>query len=104
LTSRGVVIRIILYKEPALLANNSAYTQTTLEKIDPMRVKVIRHPDTVVPFLWSHHEKLLIIDETVAFAGGFDICYGRYDTCDHAIFDYAGNMYPGIEYTNERKQ
>ena len=29
-------------------------------------------------FLWSHHEKLCIIDQCVAFVGGIDLCAGRY--------------------------
>jgi phospholipase D1/2 len=34
--------------------------------------------------------------------GGFDICYGRYDTFGHLIFEYDNNFYPGIEYNNQR--
>jgi phospholipase D1/2 len=27
---------------------------------------------------WAHHEKLCLIDGTVAFMGGLDLCYGRW--------------------------
>jgi phospholipase D1/2 len=28
-------------------------------------------------FYWAHHEKLCVIDETIAFMGGLDACFGR---------------------------
>ena len=42
----------------------------------------MRHPDHFPgtgTFFWAHHEKLLIIDQLIAFVGGVDLCYGRYD-------------------------
>lgn len=41
--------------------------------------------DTVL--FWAHHEKLCLIDGHVAFMGGLDLCYGRWDTNQHAIAD-----------------
>ena len=43
--------------------------------------KVIRHPQHTPGgvFLWSHHEKCVLIDQTVAFMGGIDLCFGRWD-------------------------
>jgi phospholipase D1/2 len=45
--------------------------------------KVIRHPDHYPGgggvFLWSHHEKTVIIDQKIAFVGGIDLCFGRWD-------------------------
>ncbi len=35
--------------------------------------------------MWSHHEKAVIIDQKIAFLGGLDLCYGRYDDSDHLI-------------------
>lgn len=29
--------------------------------------------------LWSHHEKSVVIDQRVAYVGGVDLCYGRFD-------------------------
>lgn len=34
--------------------------------------------------------------------GGFDICYGRYDSQSHPIDNNSVEMYPGIEYNNAR--
>ncbi len=46
--------------------------------------QVLRHPDRVGAdvndFLWAHHEKLVVVDQVIAFVGGIDLCYGRWDT------------------------
>lgn len=31
----------------------------------------------------SHHQKVVVIDDTVAFIGGLDLTRGRWDSCDH---------------------
>jgi phospholipase D1/2 len=40
--------------------------------------------DDVILF-WAHHEKLCIIDGKMAFMGGLDACFGRWDTNQHPI-------------------
>ena len=55
-----------------------------------------------MPKLWSHHEKIVVIDQTVAFLGGLDLCYGRYDTNKHPVDKSDPTMYPGIDYNNVR--
>ena len=44
-------------------------------------IKVLRHPEHTPSgvFLWSHHEKMVVIDQSVAFLGGIDLCFGRWD-------------------------
>lgn len=39
--------------------------------------------------LWAHHEKIVIIDQVVAFVGGIDLCYGRWDDQQHKLTDNA---------------
>ncbi|TLD16204.1 uncharacterized protein PgNI_01688 [Pyricularia grisea] len=56
---------------------------------------------------WAHHEKLLIVDNHVAFMGGLDMCFGRYDTNSHPIADvHPGDLekivFPGQDYNNAR--
>lgn len=29
--------------------------------------------------MWSHHDKMVVIDQKIAFVGGIDLCYGRWD-------------------------
>lgn len=48
-------------------------------------MQVLRHPDhaRVGVFLWAHHEKIVVVDQTYAFLGGLDLCYGRWDDHEH---------------------
>lgn len=39
-------------------------------------------------FLWAHHEKLVVIDQTYAFVGGIDLCFGRWDDGNHRLADW----------------
>lgn len=52
-------------------------------------LQVIRHPDHVssTVYLWAHHEKIVVIDQSVAFVGGIDLAYGRWDDIEHRLTD-----------------
>lgn len=45
------------------------------------------------------HEKMCVIDEAVAFMGGLDLCFGRWDTPQHIVVDDADDpgerIWPG---------
>jgi phosphatidylserine/phosphatidylglycerophosphate/cardiolipin synthase-like enzyme/uncharacterized membrane protein YdjX (TVP38/TMEM64 family) len=43
--------------------------------------------DSTHPVAGSHHQKLVIIDDKVAFMGGMDVTHGRWDTCEHRAVD-----------------
>ena len=48
----------------------------------------MRHPNHVlIPLLWSHHEKMVVIDNKIGYIGGLDLCWGRFDTKEHLIID-----------------
>ncbi len=51
--------------------------------------QVIRHPDHMpsTALLWAHHEKLVVIDQSLAFLGGIDLAYGRWDDSQHRLTD-----------------
>jgi phospholipase D1/2 len=56
---------------------------------------------------WAHHEKLCLIDGRVAFMGGLDLCFGRWDTNQHSIADAHPSdlsliAVPGQDYNNAR--
>jgi len=38
-------------------------------------------------YLWSHHEKLVVVDQACAFVGGIDLCAGRWDDKNYWLFD-----------------
>jgi hypothetical protein len=47
-----------------------------------------------------------VIDCRLAFIGGLDLCFGRYDSRTHQLADYhpsgAGTIWPGQDYSNPR--
>ena len=107
LANKGVKINILLFCEVKLaLAINSLYAKTVLNKLHE-NIKVTRHPKGTSSILWSHHEKLVIIDQKIAFVGGLDLCWGRYDTNQHPIVEEENKThiyyYPGSDYINERQ-
>ncbi|OQR95669.1 phospholipase D2-like [Thraustotheca clavata] len=101
---RGVEVFILVYKEHRMfLPNDSLFTKNHLNTLHP-RIHVLRHPDFVlIPQYWSHHEKIVVIDQQVAFVGGLDICLGRYDTHAHPLADTSKNpLFVGKDYSNPR--
>uniref|UniRef100_A0A3Q2ZEV3 Phospholipase n=1 Tax=Hippocampus comes TaxID=109280 RepID=A0A3Q2ZEV3_HIPCM len=86
---QGVRIFVMLYKEVELaLGINSGYSKRTLMHLHP-NIKVMRHPDHVSSsvYLWAHHEKIVVVDQSVAFVGGIDLAYGRWDDSEHRLTD-----------------
>ncbi|XP_007517979.1 phospholipase D1 isoform X2 [Erinaceus europaeus] len=86
---QGVRIFVMLYKEVELaLGINSEYSKRTLMRLHP-NIKVMRHPDHVssTVYLWAHHEKLVVVDQSLAFVGGIDLAYGRWDDHEHRLTD-----------------
>lgn len=91
LKQQGVKIYILLYKEVEIaLRINSAYTKRVLSRAHE-NIKIMRHPDHMKEqlnsILWAHHEKLVVIDQVLAFFGGIDLCYGRWDNHLHRLHD-----------------
>ncbi|WP_119303763.1 VTT domain-containing protein [Dongia deserti] len=39
--------------------------------------------DDAIPLGSSHHQKIVVLDETLVFSGGLDLTIRRWDTCDH---------------------
>ncbi|XP_047402673.1 phospholipase D2 isoform X4 [Sciurus carolinensis] len=88
----GVRVSVLLFKEVELaLGINSGYSKRTLMLLHP-NIKVMRHPDQVT--LWAHHEKLLVVDQVVAFLGGLDLAYGRWDDLHYRLTDLGDSSEP----------
>ncbi|OMP03351.1 Phospholipase D/Transphosphatidylase [Corchorus capsularis] len=101
----GVQIYILLYKEVSIaLKINSSYSKKLLCNIHE-NVRVLRYPDHLSTgiYLWSHHEKLVIVDYQICFIGGLDLCFGRYDTIEHRVGDCPPFTWPGRDYYNPRE-
>uniref|UniRef100_A0AAR2K8K0 Phospholipase n=1 Tax=Pygocentrus nattereri TaxID=42514 RepID=A0AAR2K8K0_PYGNA len=104
---KGVRIFVMLYKEVELaLGINSEYSKRTLLQLHP-NIKVMRHPDHVssTVYLWAHHEKIVVIDQSVAFVGGIDLAYGRWDDREHRLTDIGSEftMASGSESVEQPK-
>ncbi|XP_073768952.1 phospholipase D1 isoform X3 [Danio rerio] len=86
---QGVKIFVQLYKEvEVVMGLNSEYTKKTLMGLHS-NIRVIRHPDHMpsTALLWAHHEKSVVIDQSLAFLGGIDLAYGRWDDYQHRLAD-----------------
>ena len=86
----GVRVCILLYWEPKRFLDLGSDHAVKL-LAEHKNIEVHRHPDTftgaVNVFGWSHHEKMVIVDHSIAFVGGIDLCYGRWDTRNHELMD-----------------
>lgn len=117
----GVKIYITVYREvEAALTCNSEHTKHALHALCPKgspgygNIRVQRHPDHNVlenaadmTLYWAHHEKFIVIDYAMAFIGGLDLCFGRYDTHTHALADVhpegvRNEIWPGQDFNNNR--
>jgi phospholipase D1/2 len=101
-TDSKCVLYLTLFKSRFL--TTSSHAKQTLTSLHE-NIMVQRSPShfQTGTFLWAHvslllvslclvltylqHEKLCVVDEVVAFVGGFDICFGRWDTPQHIMTD-----------------
>ncbi|KAI4257953.1 MAG: hypothetical protein L6R42_005375 [Xanthoria sp. 1 TBL-2021] len=117
----GIKVFVIMYRNiNSAVPIDSEYTKFSLLDLHP-NVFVQRSPNQIrqSTFFWAHHEKLCIVDHMVAFVGGIDLCFGRWDTPQHAVVDdkLTGfelsdmpkdadhcQLWPGKDYSNPRVQ
>jgi phospholipase D1/2 len=79
----------------------------SLTKMSKATLKGLYGMNDDVILYWAHHEKLCLIDGQIAFMGGLDLCFGRWDTHQHAIADVHPEdinetVFPGQDYNNSR--
>lgn len=103
----GVKIYIVMYSEvDAALHLASLRAKKLLRKLCPENIWVQRHGPNLKTAWWAHHEKLIVIDNIIAFLGGLDLCFGRWDTAEHTLIDLKegelGPRWPGQDYSNPR--
>ena len=117
----GVKVFVIMYRNiNSAIPIDSEYSKFSLLDLHP-NVFVQRSPNQFRQntFFWAHHEKLCLIDHMVAFIGGIDLCFGRWDTPQHTVVDdkLTGfeqsdepkdadhcQLWPGKDYSNPRVQ
>jgi phosphatidylserine/phosphatidylglycerophosphate/cardiolipin synthase-like enzyme/uncharacterized membrane protein YdjX (TVP38/TMEM64 family) len=90
-------ISLLLWDFAALYAvQREAFPAYSLRWNTPRRIKLCL--DDAVPIGSSQHQKLVVIDDAIAFTGGIDITIRRWDTSEHQADnplrrDPAGNAY-----------
>lgn len=131
---RGVKVHVLIYRDVEIaLPNNSLHAKHRLSAVG---VQVIRHAATtraitaqnhLLPGFggaasetwFSHHEKLVVVDQKIAFCGGIDLALGRFDDINHSLVDQtisggsssssssstseirqSSSMWPGKDYYN----
>ncbi|MFL6933917.1 MAG: VTT domain-containing protein [Xanthobacteraceae bacterium] len=79
-----LVVRLLLWDYSVLYANErELFPRLTLGWNTPDRVCFAL--DDAVPFGSSQHQKLVVVDDCVAFSGGLDLTIRRWDTSEHAV-------------------
>jgi len=63
-------------------------------------IVAILHPTSLKYYLWSHHQKIVVADEKIAFLGGIDLCFMRFDNAKFKITDPDESEFPGMDYGN----
>ena len=101
----GVKIFILLYYDYYVENLNSKYTQNIFSKLNK-NINLIRFPKDSKNFLWTNHEKLVIIDDTIGYVGGFNLCWGSYDNSKHPLYEEENEEqiyeFPFKDYDNQR--
>ncbi len=90
----GVHIYILLYNAPPYLLKLG--NEAADELNENANITVLYHPHRLFrnTVRWSHHEKLVVIDRSLAFVGGIDLALGRWDTSAHRLTDNCYNDSP----------
>lgn len=118
--SEGVKIFVIVYRNvEAAIPIDSEHTKFSLLNLHP-NIFVQRSPHQFKKnqFFFAHHEKICIVDHDIAFVGGIDLCFGRWDCPQHPVTDDKPTgfepsdevprdaehcqLFPGKDYSNPR--
>jgi phospholipase D1/2 len=118
--AEGVKIFVIVYRNvEAAIPIDSEYTKFSLLNLHP-NIFIQRSPHQFKKnqFFFAHHEKICIVDHDIAFVGGIDLCFGRWDCPQHPLVDDKPTgfepqdgpkdaehcqLFPGKDYSNPRK-
>ncbi|SCV01872.1 LAME_0G19064g1_1 [Lachancea meyersii CBS 8951] len=105
---KGVKVFIVVYRNVgSTVGTDSSWTKHSMLNLHP-NIHLIRSPNQWLQntYFWAHHEKMTVIDHSIAFMGGIDLCYGRFDTPEHVLKDdnpdFKKQNFPGKDYSNAR--
>lgn len=83
---RHLRIRILDWDYPMVFGTDREFPPTYGLTWKPHRRIEFRYDDTH-PFAGSHHQKIVVIDDKIAFCGGLDLTSKRWDTHEHKAGD-----------------
>lgn len=94
---RGLAIHILIWDYPMIFGLDREWAPLYGLSWRPRRHIHFRY-DNTHPVGGSHHQKVVVIDDAVAFSGGIDLTCRRWDTCDHTPHNQhrmtQGSSYP----------
>lgn len=93
---RGLEIFILDWDYPLVFGTDREFRPLYGFGWRPQRHVHLAYDDTH-PFSASHHQKIVVIDDSIAFIGGLDLTARRWDTCAHQPAD-ARRMYESSPY------
>jgi len=98
---RGVRVFVLVFHEiPMFLPHDSEYLEAELQHPN---IFLVRHRSRFDSNrLWTHHEKVVVVDQQLAFLGGIDIALGRYDDARHRLGDVPAHVWEDQDYSNPR--
>jgi phospholipase D1/2 len=82
----GLRIRILDWDYPMIFGTDREFPPIYGAGWTPRRGIELRY-DNTHPVGGSHHQKVVVIDDAIAFCGGMDLTNRRWDTCDHLAND-----------------
>ena len=92
-----LTVRILLWdKAPAMAIGRRRVPGAQLRHMNSDRVEV--RLDAAHPAAATHHQKVLVVDDAVAFCGGFDFAANRWDTRAHLPQEPRRRMPSGPPY------
>jgi phospholipase D1/2 len=104
----GVRVYVLLWSETLDYggAVNNTQTRDSLRELEADGrnhrgcIHVVLHTPAL---FWTHHQKILIVDQRLAFVGGMDLCFGRWDDSSHSLTDVGlRQRFQGKDYYNPR--
>jgi phospholipase D1/2 len=94
---RRLDVNVLIWDYPMIFGADREFPSVYGLGWKPHRRVRVRY-DNTHPVTGSHHQKIVVIDDRVAFCGGLDLAYKRWDTSEHQANDARrcdeGTTYP----------
>jgi len=88
-------VRLLIWKSPLVIAASQGFFPQRAQQWFRKRMVEFRLDPPPAPGA-CHHQKVVIIDDAVAFCGGGDISVDRWDSCEHLDHDPRRCMPSGL--------